>query len=91
MQRIHFLWLLLLCSTLACEEISPLITPSSGESPPTDTPVAEQQRQVLIEEFSGVQCVNCPAGSEAIEDLINIHGSQLVTVSIHFGFFSKPQ
>jgi hypothetical protein len=52
--------------------------------------VEEQQRQVLIEDFTGVRCVNCPAGSEAINALLNIHGERLVAVGIHAGFFARP-
>ena len=53
-------------------------------------PVEDQKRQVLIEEFTGVRCVNCPAGSAKIEDLLASHGEQLVAVSIHAGEFSPP-
>lgn len=78
----------------ACHEIAPIITPNI--TPITmpddggDTLVENQQRQVLIEEFTGVRCVNCPAGSQAIETLLDIHGERLVAVSIHAGFFSVP-
>ncbi|MCB0521470.1 MAG: Omp28 family outer membrane lipoprotein [Lewinellaceae bacterium] len=65
----------------ACDEIPPVVTGSMGIMEPPD--VEDQQRQVLIEEFTGVRCVNCPAGSAAIEDLLNAHGPRLVAVSIH--------
>ena len=71
-------------AALSCEEIPPIITPIS----PTEA--TETTRQVLIEEFTGVRCVNCPAGSQAIEDLINIYGDRLVVVSIHSGSFANP-
>ncbi len=47
-------------------------------------------KKVLIEEFTGVRCVNCPQGSAEIENLISIHGDKLVAISIHAGFFSDP-
>jgi len=76
----------------ACQEVAPLINPVMGPGDVnTPIPVEEQTRQVLIEEFSGVRCVNCPAGSQAIEDLLAIHGQRLVAVSIHSsGNFSVP-
>jgi hypothetical protein len=77
----------------SCEEIPPIISPitNQGDCPPAaEAAVANQQRQVLIEEFTGVRCVNCPAGTEAIENLIGIHGEQLIAISIHSGFFSPP-
>ncbi|MFN7117869.1 MAG: Omp28 family outer membrane lipoprotein [Saprospiraceae bacterium] len=70
----------------ACEEIPPTINPvdpNPGGGGPTP-------RKVLIEEFSGVRCVNCPAGSEAIENLLTIYKDQLIPISIHAGFFAPP-
>lgn len=77
----------------SCTEIPPKINPvfTQGKCPPADeTTVAQQKRGVLIEEFSGVRCANCPAGSAAIRDLLRQYGDQLVAVSIHTGFFAQP-
>lgn len=76
-----------------CYEVPPIVTPvmDVGECPPQNsTAVANQQRNVLIEEFTGVRCVNCPAGAQAIEALLAQHGSRLVAVSIHAGSFAPP-
>jgi len=90
MYKKHFLLLALLSFFFfSCEEIAPTVTgsmPGDGGGPN----VGDQQRQVLIEEFTGVRCVNCPAGSAAIQDLLSIYGDQLVAVSIHAGEFSPP-
>lgn len=77
----------------SCEEIPPQINPQMGpiDNPNNPSPVDDQLRQVMIEEFTGVNCVNCPDGSQAIETLIDIHGERLVAVSIHSsGSFSRP-
>ncbi|MCP4443048.1 MAG: Omp28-related outer membrane protein [Aureispira sp.] len=77
----NFLFLLILVGTLSfygCEEIPPVIEP------------CKTNRVVLVEEFTGVQCVNCPAGSERIEQLIAQNPGKIVAVSIHAGFFAKP-
>lgn len=77
----------------SCTEIPPKINPvfTQGKCPPADeSTVAQQKRGVLIEEFSGVRCANCPAGSAAIKDLLQQYGDQLVAVSIHTGFFAQP-
>ncbi len=77
----------------ACTEIPPQINPifSQGECLLADAAlVADQKRNVLIEEFSGVRCANCPAGSAAIGELGKQYGEQLVAVSIHTGFFARP-
>ncbi len=84
-----FTFYFLLLTFLSCEEIPPVVTGSMGPvGPPPD--VEQQERQVLIEEFTGVRCVNCPAGSAAIEDLRGLHGHRLVAVSLHAGEFAPP-
>lgn len=91
MKRLGFLLILLPLLWLGCEEIPPVINPNmGGNNPDEPTPVEEQERQVIIEEFTGVRCVNCPAGSQAIEDLLAIHGQRLVAISIHAGSFAPP-
>lgn len=40
-------------------------------------------KRVVLEEFTGTTCVNCPLGILAIENLRNIYGNQIVPVSIH--------
>ncbi len=50
-------------------------------------PVANA-RGVLIEEFSGARCPNCPQGSEELDNLKAIFGSSLVIVAVHAGDFA---
>jgi len=67
----------------SCEEIMPTIPPYGEVEVVSD-------RKILIEEFTGVGCVNCPAGSVVIENLIASRPSNLIAVSIHGGFFAIP-
>ncbi len=90
MKYISFLTLLSAVSLLiGCSEITPTVTGAMGNTGPGPD-LTNQKRQVLIEEFTGVRCVNCPAGSAAIEDLLAVYGPQLVAVSIHAGEFAPP-
>lgn len=73
----------------SCEEIAPVVTGSMGGGG-GNSEVKDQKRQVLIEEFTGVRCVNCPAGSAFIEDLLAVNSPQLIAVSIHAGEFAPP-
>jgi hypothetical protein len=43
------------------------------------------QRVVLLEDFTGQRCVNCPLGSEVIEQLQEAYGDHVVAVGIHGG------
>ena len=58
---------------------------------PIDLQITPTGRRVLVEEFTGVRCVNCPAGSKKIEELLNAdYGDYIIPISIHSGFFSPP-
>jgi len=46
--------------------------------------------KVLIEEFTGVQCTNCPIGHRKLADLAMVYGDSIVIVSIHAGEFARP-
>lgn len=52
--------------------------------------VPDSDKAVLIEEFTGVECVNCPQGSAELENLLGLYGENLIAVSIHAGIFSDP-
>lgn len=85
--------LFLLALVTSCEEVPVIVTPVQqlGDCPAGNPSlVADQQKQVLIEEFTGVRCVNCPDGSEAVKTLIDQYGEQVVVLSFHAGFFSDP-
>ena len=66
-----------LLSFFACREIAPTIPPLGD-------------KKVLVEEFTGVRCVNCPAGASELDDLTALYGDRLVIVSIHAGDFAPP-
>lgn len=40
---------------------------------------------VLVEEFSGQQCINCPDGAEKLEELEKQYGEALVVITYHGG------
>lgn len=51
---------------------------------------AAVSRTVLIEDFTGQRCVNCPNATEAIEQIIEQYGdSAVIAVGIHSGPFAK--
>lgn len=45
------------------------------------------QRNVLLEEFTGQRCTNCPDAHAVIEQLEHQYGDNLIVVSIHAGNF----
>ena len=51
---------------------------------------AQVNRVVLIEDFTGQNCINCPAAHEVIEPLQMQYPDNVVAVSIHAGAFGIP-
>lgn len=47
----------------------------------------KSQRRVLLEEFTGQRCTNCPAAHDIIRKLEEQYGEDLIVVSIHAGSF----
>lgn len=47
-------------------------------------------RKVLVEEFTGHRCTNCPQGHQVLETLHQQYGDTLVAVGIHYGSLAKP-
>ena len=43
------------------------------------------QRTVLLEDFTGQKCVNCPRGTKVIEQLQEAYGEGIIAVGIHSG------
>ena len=63
------------------------VTPVDTAGADTTGGVVPIRRAVLVEEFSGQLCVNCPAASEALEAMQEANGGpeRIVVVSIHAG------
>ncbi len=53
--------------------------------------VPSGDRVVLLEEFTGKGCTNCPKGSREIDNLLLRYPDNLIAVSIHAGFFADPE
>ncbi len=47
-----------------------------------------QAKRILIEELSGVACLNCPQGADKLEELDAANPGQLSIISIHTGIYS---
>lgn len=70
----------------SCDKVEPPYTVENNNSNTNDT-----VRKVLLEDFTGHTCVNCPTAHDAATDLHKVYGNQLITVAIHAGYFSNPK
>ncbi len=48
---------------------------------------AKAARNVLIEDFTGQRCVNCPKAADAIHEIQGVYGENVIAVAIHCGPF----
>lgn len=89
MSRSFLFLLATLLLTLGCTEIPPTINPLLVEEvePPTGDSTLQK---VLIEELTGVKCVNCPGGTAEILRLQELLGTQVIAVALHAGSFAIP-
>ncbi len=49
----------------------------------------EVVKKVLLEDFTGHQCPNCPAGTLIANQLHDMYGSRFITIAYHAGFFAR--
>ncbi len=75
---------------ISCDEIgNPLeenneIIDTNIVFPINENPV----KKVLLEEFTGHKCGNCPAAAKKLEELHQIYGEKLISLAIHTGDFA---
>ena len=48
------------------------------------------KRVILVEEFTGHRCTNCPEAAIELANLKAQYGEQLLTIAVHAGFFAWP-
>jgi len=48
------------------------------------------KRTVLLEDYTGMKCVNCPAAAVSAEALVELYKGQVIVMAVHAGYFSKP-
>jgi hypothetical protein len=53
--------------------------------------IYEGQRNVLVEDYTGHTCGNCPRAAEVLHDLEATYGSRIVPLAVHVGFFAAVQ
>jgi len=47
-------------------------------------------KRILLEDYTGHTCVNCPKAAEIAHDLKVTYGDRLMVIAVHAGFFAQP-
>jgi len=95
MKRLFLFALLgtLLATTVSCDKIEKdqYLIPSgvSGEWFESHASIPKVQR-AMVEKYTGVRCVNCPAADEIIHAALEQYNGKLIAVAIHSGVFGRP-
>lgn len=73
----------------ACDEIEKPYLPTDGEIPVTVTfpelTPDNLYRKVLIEEYTGHKCTNCPTGHAKLDEMFGLYGDTIVAIGVHAG------
>ncbi len=72
----------------ACDKIEPPYTTQNGGG---GGEPEELVQKVLLEDYTGHKCVNCPAAAKLAGDLKEVYGNQLIIMAVHAGFFARPE
>ena len=62
----------------------------AAEQGMTESAYKEHTRVVLLEEFTGHLCVNCPEATKLSNDLKETYGNKLLLLAIHAGDLAEP-
>jgi len=73
-----------------CDVITPPYTRTVRQDTTRHDTGVVKYHKVLIEEFTGAQCTNCPIGHRKLAELASVYGDSIVVVSIHAGEFARP-
>ena len=72
----------------SCEKIdNPYLPAPTGGG---DTTVAVKVRKLLIEDFTGHKCGNCPGAATTIQTIKGIHGDKVISIALHTNFYAEP-
>lgn len=82
-----FLFLVVSSLYLSCDKID---NPINNPFLPDAIDTSGFDRVVLIEEFTGVKCNNCPDAALEIKRLSSLYPGKLITMAIHASDFATP-
>lgn len=84
MKKIFFLFpvIIFIISLSGCDYVEIPQQVGNSNTPP---PASGKVRKILVEDYTGHKCGNCPRGAEALESLKQSYGDKIVGIAIHVG------
>ena len=78
----------LLIGLQSCDEIA---NPNQQfVSDPADTGANSNRRAIVLEDYTGQTCSNCPDATKEAKRLEGLFGERLIVIAPHVGFFADP-
>ena len=69
----------------SCDKVKPPYKTGSNNGDTTS-----KVRKVLLEDYTGHKCPNCPGGAKIAHDLKALYGEKLIILTVHAGFYASP-
>lgn len=86
----HSFYILIAALAAVFQSCDYVANPSEAISGGGSTDSSTHERRVLVEDYTGHKCPNCPQAAIAATQLKNTYGEKVVVVSVHAGFFAVP-
>ncbi|MCD4791692.1 MAG: Omp28 family outer membrane lipoprotein [Bacteroidales bacterium] len=89
MKPIKILSVLLLVILFSCDTIDNPLKDTDGKTCGDENgPIPI--RKILIEDYTGHKCPNCPDAARIIEELSGTYCDHIIPIGIHVGYFAEP-
>lgn len=75
-----FILALTIALTISCDEITP---PYKHSNPPP--PPDSGMKKVLLEDYTGFRCGNCPRAHDIATDISQLYGDRVIVLAVHAG------
>lgn len=79
---------------VSCDKVEPPYTTNTENIDTAKCPVPQfpaltnVYKKILVEDFTGHKCGNCPRAHTALRNLINTYGDTIVGVALHVGYYA---
>jgi len=69
----------------SCDKLDPPYAKTTGQDIDTTN-----KKTILIEDYTGIKCVNCPSAAVAAHTLENAYKHKVIVMSVHAGYYAQP-
>jgi len=89
MKLINIFFVFTILVIFSCEEIKEPLKEKT-ESTCGDESLGTPIKKILIEDFTGHKCPNCPDAANILEEIIDEYCDHIVPITVHIGLFAAP-